>query len=70
MLTTKQLAAQLGVTPRRVLAICESRGIAPALVAGNAKLWPAATVKDLSVRVNGRPAAKPQAQSHSINARD
>lgn len=50
--TTAELAALLGVTPRRVLALCANRGIVGRRV-GGAWLWPGSAFEALRVRRTG-----------------
>lgn len=54
-LTTAQLAARLGLTPQRVLQLAADRGVAPAMLAGRAKLWRESDLARLERRAPGRP---------------
>jgi excisionase family DNA binding protein len=56
-LTTAQLAEALGVSPRRVLALARSRGVASIRV-GRAHLWPRSAQTAMRERTNGRPRLK------------
>ena len=53
MLTTRQVAERLGVSPRRVLALAKDRRVAPAMIAGRSKLWQASDVERLRPRAVG-----------------
>lgn len=52
-LTTGELAAALGVTPRRVLQLASSRGVRPVRTIGRCKMWPAEASASLRPRVRG-----------------
>ncbi len=54
MLTTREVATALGVTPRRVLAIAKARGVKGRRV-GTAWLWPARAVEEMKPGPRGRP---------------
>lgn len=57
MLTTAELAAQVGVTPRRLLAIAQARGVEPARIVGRSKLWKPKDAAKLAPGKPGRPKA-------------
>jgi excisionase family DNA binding protein len=55
MLTTEEVAAALRVSPRRVRALAEARGVKPVRVVGRAYLWPKNAVRLLRPGKPGRP---------------
>jgi len=55
MITTTALAAIVGVSPRRLLAIAQNRNIKPAAEVGRAKLWHPRVAKQLVPGRRGRP---------------
>lgn len=57
--TTADIAAELKVSSRRVLALAEARGVKPAMDLGNVKLWPAGTAAKLTPGKPGRPPLNP-----------
>jgi hypothetical protein len=57
LLTTKEIAVTIGVTPQRVLAIAAARGVTPAKIIGRNKMWHARDVAKLKPGAPGRPRA-------------
>ena len=60
MLTTAELAAAVGTTPRGVLAIAKRRGVKPARTIGRSHLWPSSAVAGLRPGPKGWPKGKPR----------
>lgn len=55
LLTTKQLADKIGVTPRRLLQLAGTREVNPAIVVGRNKLWRETDAAKLKPGKVGRP---------------
>jgi len=53
--TTAEIAQRYGVTPRRILAIAQRRGIAPSVRVGRVCLWARSSVRGLKPGKPGRP---------------